>query len=57
MRDVSAQRWAGAIEAVRKWIRQAEIDAGSRRAVSSEEFAESKAGNRENENKSAPTQF
>jgi len=40
MRAVAAKLGIGTAETVRKWVRQAEIDAGRRPGVSSEESAE-----------------
>ncbi|MBX6752557.1 MAG: IS3 family transposase, partial [Micromonosporaceae bacterium] len=40
MQAVAAKLGIGAAETVRKWVRQAEIDAGRRPGVSSEESAE-----------------
>jgi hypothetical protein len=48
MRAVSELLGVGTTETVRKWVRQAEIDAGSRPGVSSEESAELKRLKREN---------
>lgn len=48
MRAVSELLGIGTTETVRKWVRQAEIDAGSRPGVSSEESAELKRLKREN---------
>ena len=49
MRAVSELLGVGTTETVRKWVRQAEIDDGSRPGVSTEESAELKRLNRENE--------
>jgi transposase len=48
MRAVSELLGVGTTETVRKWVRQAEIDVGSRPGVSSEESAELKRLKREN---------
>lgn len=48
MRAVSELLGIGTTETVRKWVRQAEIDAGSRPEVSTEESAELKRLKREN---------
>ncbi|ORB07509.1 hypothetical protein BST30_06040 [Mycobacterium mantenii] len=48
MRAVSELLGIGTTETVRKWVRRAEIDAGSRPGVSSEESAELKRLKREN---------
>lgn len=48
MRAVSEMLGIGTTETVRKWVRQAEIDAGSRPGVSSDESAELKRLKREN---------
>ena len=48
MRAVSELLGVGTTETVRKWVRQAEIDAGSRPGVSTEESAELKRLKREN---------
>ena len=48
MRAVSELLGVGRAETVRKWVRQAEIDAGSRPGVSTEESAEFKRLKREN---------
>ena len=48
MRAVSELLGVGTTETVRKWVRQAEIDAGSRPGVSTEESAELKRLRREN---------
>lgn len=48
MRAVSELLGVGTAETVRKWVRQAEIDDGSRAGVSSEESAELKRLKREN---------
>ena len=48
MRAVSELLGVGTTETVRKWVRQAEIDAGARPGVSTEESAELKRLKREN---------
>lgn len=48
MRAVSELLGIGTTETVRKWVRQAEIDDGSRPAVSTEQSAEPKRINRAN---------
>ncbi len=48
MRAVSELLGVGTTETVRKWVRQAEIDDGSRPGVSTEESAELKRLKREN---------
>src|SRR5271156_579226 len=48
MRAVSELLGIGTTETVRKWVRQTEIDAGSRPGVSTEESAELKRLKREN---------
>ena len=48
MRAVSELLGVGTTETVRKWVRQAEIDDGSRPGVSTEESAELKRLTREN---------
>jgi transposase len=48
MRAVSDLLGIGTTETVRKWVRQAEIDDGSRPGVSTEESAELKRLKREN---------
>ena len=48
MRAVSELLGVGTTETVRKWVRQAEIDDGSRPRVSTEESAELKRLKREN---------
>ena len=48
MRAVSELLGIGTTETVRKWVRQAEIDDGSRPGVSTEESAELKRLKREN---------
>ena len=48
MRVVSELLGVGTTETVRKWVRQAEIDDGSRPGVSTEESAELKRLKREN---------
>ena len=48
MRAVSGLLGIGTTETVRKWVRQAEIDDGSRPGVSTEESAELKRLKREN---------
>ena len=57
MRAVSEMLGIGTTETVRKWVRQAEIDAGSRPGVSSDESAELKRLKRENAELNAPTQY
>jgi transposase-like protein len=54
MRAVAELLGVGTTETVRKWVRQAQIDAGSRPGVSTEESAELKRLKRENQNSSAP---
>lgn len=48
MRAVSELLGVGTTETVRKWVRQAEIDTGSRSGVSTEESVELKRLKREN---------
>lgn len=48
MRAVAELLGVGTTETVRKWVRQAEIDAGARSGVSTEESAELKRLKREN---------
>lgn len=48
MTQVAQQMGVGTPETVRKWCRQAEIDAGARPGVTSEESAELKRLKREN---------
>ena len=48
MRAVSELLGVGTTETVRKWVRQAEIDTGSRPGVTTEESAELKRLKREN---------
>ena len=48
MQAVAEQLGIGTTETVRKWVRQAEIDDGSRPGVSTEESAELKRLKREN---------
>ena len=48
MRAVAELLGVGTTETVRKWVRQAEIDGGSRPGVSTEESAELKRLKREN---------
>ena len=45
---VAAKLGIGTAETLRKWVRQAEVDAGQRSGVTSEESAESKRLKREN---------
>ena len=56
MRAVSELLGVGTTETVRKWVRQAQIDAGSRPGLTSEESAELKKLKRENAG-SAPMRF
>jgi transposase len=46
--EVARLLGVGTAETVRKWVRQAEIDGGSRPGVSTDEFAELKRLKREN---------
>ncbi len=48
MRSVAQKLGIGTTETVRKWVRRAEIDAGSRPGVTSEESAEVRRLRREN---------
>jgi transposase len=45
---VAAKLGVGSAETLRKWVRQAEVDAGQRLGISSEESAEIKRLKREN---------
>jgi transposase len=45
---VASRLGIGSAETLRKWVRQAEVDAGTRPGVSSEESAETKRLKREN---------
>lgn len=48
MRRISELLGVGSAETVRKWVRQAQVDAGARPGVSTEEAAEIKQLKREN---------
>ena len=48
IRSIAAKLGIGSAESLRKWVRQAEIDAGARRGVSSDESAELRRLRREN---------
>ena len=47
MQSIAAKLGIGTTETLRKWVRQAEVDAGSRAGVTSEESAELKRLKRE----------
>ena len=57
IRAVSELLGVGTTETVRKWVRQAEIDDGSRPGVSTEESAELKGRKRENAELKRAMQF
>jgi len=48
IRSIAAKLGIGSAESLRKWVRQAEIDAGARPGVSSDESAELRRLRREN---------
>jgi transposase len=48
IRSIAAKLGIGSAESVRKWVRRAEIDAGARPGVSSDESAELRRLRREN---------
>lgn len=48
MKMVAGKLGVGSVETVRKWVRQAEVDHGDRRGMTSEEHAEVKRLKREN---------
>jgi transposase len=48
IRSVAAKLGIGSAETVRKWVRQAQVDAGTRPGTTSEESAELKRLRREN---------
>ena len=48
IRSVAAKLGIGSAETVRKWVRRAQVDAGTRPGITSEELAEVKRLKREN---------
>jgi len=48
IKSVASKLGIGSAETLRKWVRQAEIDGGSRRGVNGEESAQLKALKKEN---------
>jgi transposase len=48
MRSIAAKLGIGSVESLRNWVRQAEVDAGSRPGVTSEESEEVRRLKREN---------